>query len=282
MNRIEKKEETRSKKQEKRKQNITSALALKNKPMKTLPIPYSWINDLIPDGLPYHTSTILSGPGGTGKPLAEFAFVAAWLKAGGSVIGIPLQYSSIEFVRDSLLKLYQVDINDYPNQFVYIKFNPLIDNCKQVSDNTIEANLAIPKVWDESVIKAERMLKKTELETMVFGSALNLLLFSPTYKEATLANITSILNNDRTKTYVFSVSTSAYAEEIALWEDAADNLMLMRVEKPMKLYFNIERMLNVSYKTDEIIPPFTGEIILEIKKTANATRKKMLPEIKKI
>jgi len=250
--------------------------------MKTLPITYNWIKDLIPNGLPYHSSTIISGPGGTGKPLAEFAFVASWLKAGGSVIGIPLQYSSIDFVRNSLLKLYQLDINDYSNRFVYIQFDPLMDDYKQVSNNTIKANLLKPNVWNESVTLAETMVEKTELGTMVFGAALNLLLFSPTYRKPTLENIISILKNDKTKTHIYSVSTSAYADDVKLWEEAADNLMLMRMEKPMKLFFNIERMQGVNYKTDEINLPFSDEVMLEIKETAEASRKKMLPEIKKI
>ncbi|MCD6543651.1 MAG: hypothetical protein J7K34_04015, partial [Flavobacteriaceae bacterium] len=66
--------------------------------MKSLKIEQEWLKELMPDGLPYPSSTIISGPGGSGKPLVEFAFVASWLKSGGSVIGIPLQYPSIDFV----------------------------------------------------------------------------------------------------------------------------------------------------------------------------------------
>jgi len=60
--------------------------------MKKLKLHHRWLNEMLPEGLPYPTSTLISGPGGSGKPLIDFAFVHDWLKAGGNVIFIPLQY----------------------------------------------------------------------------------------------------------------------------------------------------------------------------------------------
>lgn len=51
--------------------------------MKTLDLKQEWLRKLLPEGFPYPSSTLISGPGGTGKPLVVFAFVASWLKAGG-------------------------------------------------------------------------------------------------------------------------------------------------------------------------------------------------------
>ena len=50
--------------------------------MKTLELEQGWLQKLLPEGLPYPTSTLISGPGGTGKPLVELAFVSSWLRAG--------------------------------------------------------------------------------------------------------------------------------------------------------------------------------------------------------
>ena len=62
-------------------------------------IEYDWLKKLLPEGFPYPTSTLISGPGGRGKPRVGFVFVASWLKFGGSIIGIPLQYPTMELVK---------------------------------------------------------------------------------------------------------------------------------------------------------------------------------------
>ncbi len=43
---------------------------------------FKWLDDLLPEGILVPSSTLICGPGGTGKPLVEFAFVDAWLRAG--------------------------------------------------------------------------------------------------------------------------------------------------------------------------------------------------------
>ena len=250
--------------------------------MKTLKLEHQWLKKLIPEGLPYPTSTIISGPGGSGKPLVEFAFVASWLKSGGSLIGIPLQYPSVEFVKSAMLKLFDIDLDNYKKKFVNIQFDVDIDSYEQISDNEIRANLLKPEILNEVIDLAESLIEKSELGTLVFGSALNLLLFSPTYKDAALKNIETILKEDKSKTYIFSVSNSVYAEEIKHLEEAADNLMFTRMEKPMKLFFNIEKMAEVNFSYKEVNVPISKEILKEIKDVAEMSRKKILPKLKKI
>lgn len=250
--------------------------------MKTLKTEFEWLKKLIPEGLPYPTSTIISGPGGSGKPLIEFAFVASWLKSGGSLIGIPLQYPSVEFVKSAMLKLFDIDLDNYKKRFVNIQFDVDINSYEQISDNEIRANLLKPEIINEVIDLAGSLIEKSELGTLVFGSALNLLLFSPTYKDAALKNIETILKEDKSKTYIFSVSNSVYAEEIKHLEEAADNLMFTRMEKPMKLFFNIEKMSEVTFSDKEVSVPISKEILKEIKDVAEMSRKKILPKLKKI
>ena len=250
--------------------------------MKTLNIEHEWLKKLIPDGLPYPSSTIISGPGGSGKPLVEFAFVASWLKSGGSVIGIPLQYPSIDFVKSSMLKLFDIDLDKYNKKFVNIQFDVDIDTYEQISDNEIKANLLKPDVLNKVIGLADNQIEKSELGTLVFGSALNLLFFSPTYKDAALKNIETILKEDKSKTYIFSVSNSVFAEEIKSLENASDNLMFTRMEKPMKLFFNIEKMTGVKFSKKEVNVPISKEILKEIKDVAEVSRKRILPKLKKI
>ena len=93
--------------------------------MNSIKIEYDWLKKLLPEGFPYPTSTLISGPGGTGKPLVEFAFVASWLKFGGSIAGIPLQYPTMELVKTAMDKLYNLDLKNYLRKVVFIQFAPL-------------------------------------------------------------------------------------------------------------------------------------------------------------
>lgn len=156
-----------------------------------------------------------------------------------------------------------------------------INSCA-TSSNTLKANLLKPEVWDETINSAESMFNKTGPGTMVFGSALNLLLFSKTYKDSMLNKLKNALQQDKSRTYAFAVSTSILADEIKILEDAADNLMCTRIEKPMKLLLKIDRMKGVGFSGKESQVPISEEMLKEINEIAEITRKTRIPEIKKI
>jgi len=255
---------------------------LRKSNMKTIKIEYNWLSNLLPEGFLYPSSTLISGPGGTGKPLVEFAFVASWLKSGGSVIGIPLQYPTIEFVKTAMKKLYNIELKDYQGKIVIIQLDPHIDGYENIEDNVLKANLLKPEIWNRVIEIADSMIEKNSLGTMVFGAALNLLLFSPTYKNDVIGNLKNIIQSDKSKTYIFSASTSAFADEIKLWEEVADNLMFTRMDKPMKLYLKILKMKGVNFSKEEINIPISQEVFMEIKNIAEATRKRIIPEIMKV
>jgi archaellum biogenesis ATPase FlaH len=250
--------------------------------MKSITIEYDWLERLLPEGFPYPSSTLLSGAGGTGKPLVEFAFVASWLRSGGSVIAIPLQYPSMGFVDMAMARLYNVNLQEHEERVSYIKFELHIDKHETVGKNTLKANLLKPEAWDEAIKIADDMIKKSDLGTMVFGSALNLLLFSPTYRDRVFNKILDIIENEKSKTYIFSVSTSVYADEIGVWEDAADNVMYTRMEQPMRLFFRVTKTKGVSFLEEEIQVPISQDILAAIKEIAEATRKRIIPQIMEI
>ncbi len=250
--------------------------------MKTIKIKDEWLNKLLPEGFPYPSSTLISGPGGTGKPLVEFAFIASWLRYGGSVVSIPLQYPTMEFVKTAMNKLYSLNLEDYPRKTAYIQFDPHIDKYEKSGSNILKANLLKPEIWNRTMEIVEGMVEKTDLGTLIFGSALNLLLFSPTYKESTIKNIEEILKNDKNKTYIFSVSTSAFADKIKIWEDAVDNLMFTRMEESMNLFLKVLKMRGVGFSEEEVWVPIAREMFDDIKEVAEGTRKRIIPEITKI
>jgi archaellum biogenesis ATPase FlaH len=250
--------------------------------MIKLKLNIKWLDELLPGGVLVPSSTLISGPGGTGKPLVEFAFVSAWLKAGGSLIGIPLQYPTGELVITAIRNLYNIDLNKYHGRIVYIQFDPRADICERIGDDTLRANMAIPSIWDKTIRIAEKMIEKTDLGIMVFGSALNLLLFSKTYKSSMLNKLKETIHTDKSKTYIFAVSTTALADEIKILEDVADNLMFTRMEKPMRLFFKIVRMKGVEFLNKETEVPISEKMLQEIYKIAESTRKTRIPEIRNI
>ncbi|MBN1467055.1 hypothetical protein JXA02_14970 [candidate division KSB1 bacterium] len=250
--------------------------------MKRLKTDIMWLDTLLPEGLSIPSSTLISGPGGTGKPLVEFAFVSAWLKAGGSLIAIPLQYPKAELIHTAMKELYDLDLNDYGGKISYIQFDPHADICRKIGGDTIEANLVKPELWDEALLRAQDMLAASDFGMMVFGSALNLLLFSEKYKKANMDKLADLIKNDKSRSYAFAVSTTAFAREIEILEESADNLMFTRMEEPMQLFFRISKMKEVKFSSEEINVPIPQEMLAKIKRVAEATRKTRIPEIRKI
>jgi len=180
--------------------------------MKKLKLSQEWLIKLLPEGLPYPSSTLISGPGGSGKPLIGFSFIYDWLKAGGNVVFIALQYAETKFVKTSLRQLYNMDVDSYAGKVAYIQFGHNIETWEKINQNTLRANLLKPDIW----------------------------------------------------------------------EKAADNLMFARMEEKMKLYLSIDKINNEKVEPEEIQVPVKREILEQIKEVAECTRKREIPEIRKI
>ena len=243
----------------------------------------TWLDDLMPEGLPMRTSTLLSGPGGSGKPLIGDSFVAAWLRAGGSVVFMSLQYPSTDFINESLKTVAALDINAYADKVAFISLDATLDGMTDPTGNVFKANLVKPEIWDAAIEKACGMVPDEGPGIMVFGSALNLLLFSPTYGQALLEKMEALLRDDKRRTYIFSVSTSANREAIARLEAIADNLIIARSEKkPFRLYMNIVRMKDSPFSSEEVPVPIPQDSLAHVKEIAEHSRQRVIPLISKI
>lgn len=254
--------------------------------MKKFKIGEDWLDELVPDGLPVPSSTLISGEGGSGKPLLGFSIISSWLKQGGNSIFI-LTSTGRDFVEQSMKKIYDMDIAHYKENIEFIEFDPslapVVNSIEKFEDGAIKANLVNPEVWDKAVeMASQRLRRESELGTLVFCSAINLFLFSKTYRENILNRLRKLVKEDKTKTYLFTVSTSAYKEEISTLEAAADNLMFTRAEKPMKLFLKVASMKGVGFSQKEIEVPLRTEDLLTIKNLSEGTRKDLIPTIVKI
>jgi len=118
---------------------------------------------------------------------------------------------------------------------------------------------------------------------MVFGSALNLLLFSPTYGQEILERMETLLRDDKRRTYIFSVSTSANREAIARLEVVADNLIMTRSEKePFRLFVRVVRMQDGPFVSEEVQAAIPAQSLAHVKDVAEHSRKRVIPQISKI
>jgi KaiC/GvpD/RAD55 family RecA-like ATPase len=246
-----------------------------------------WLDRLMPEGIPIPSSTVISGPGGSGKPLIGLAVVASWLRQGGTVILVPLQYPDRTFTESDLTRLYHLQLSDYAGSFFFIKFDLDLDPepgaVEQLGSDEARANLVNPEAWARALDLADQALGLSDLGTLVYGSALNLLLFSPTYGEQMCARLETMLREDKSHTYLFTVSSSALKEKIATLEQAADHLMFTQMTRPeRKLHLRVARLRGAPYLDESIIAPFGRKALDAIKQMADASRVAQIPTIRKI
>lgn len=240
-----------------------------------------WFSAVAPEGIPVGASTVISGPGGSGKPLIGFAIVDAWLEAGGDIVFL-LTNSDAEFVYDTMDLLYDTDRETIDAGVEFVSFDPTMDATVEAIEETeagvIRGNLLEPAVWTETI---ERALARTEGSgpgTLLFGSALNLFMFSDTYRDAMLDTFVETAEREDL-TVLFTVSSSAYAEEIGRVEDAADTVLLTEMDEGT-LRLRGERSESVPLETDFVDVPFTSDELDHVREVAESSRDDLIPTIK--
>jgi KaiC/GvpD/RAD55 family RecA-like ATPase len=251
--------------------------------MKTLTMQEPWLARLLPQGWPLGTSTLITGPGGSGKPLIGGAVAARWLEAGGSVVFLSLQYPKLDFIGESLRRVAGVELMNHSGRVAFIELDAEMDGLEVAADNHIRANLVRPETWREALQVARGMVSAGGPGLLLFGSALNLLLFSPTYGKALLEEMKTTLMKSEEVTSLFSVSSSAKKELIVQLEAVADNLLVAHSARdPFRLFLQIRRMRYVPFYDAEIEVPFAPEMLQEVKEVADHSRRRVIPLISSI
>lgn len=242
----------------------------------------SWVDEILPKGFPTNTSTLVSGPGGSGKPLIGYIFASGWLRNGGAVIFL-LTSTTLEYLKNAM-RLLGASLDKYRRRVFFVELDPTIEGIEIVSDGHIRANFVKPDVWDEAIALASVYLSNSHppLGTMVVGAALNLLFFSSTYGRAIHEKIKGVLSVDKTKTYFFTVNIDVFKEMVEELERVSDNLMFSRMEKPMRLFLRVERVKGAPFEKKEIEVPLSKEILEEIRKEAERGKKNLIPAIKRL
>ncbi|OYT60218.1 hypothetical protein B6U71_01255 [Euryarchaeota archaeon ex4484_178] len=250
--------------------------------MKSIKLGIEWVDEILPEGFPVNTSTIVSGPGGSGKPLIGYIFASGWLRKGGKIVFM-LTSTTLEYLKSTMV-LLGANIDNYSGKIFVIELDPGMEGIERISDTHIKANFVKPEIWDESLKIADAYFENNGdgLGTMVVGAALNLLFFSSTYGRKIQRKIKETIEEDKSKTYFFTVNSDAFKDMVEELESSADNLMFSRMEQPMKLYLNIARMKDVPFVKEEVEVPLSKEVLEEIRKEAERGKKNLIPAIKRL
>lgn len=238
-----------------------------------------WLATLLPEGWPAGTSTVITGPGGSGKPLIGSVVAASWLEGGGSVVFMSLQYPDHTFIASGLRNVAGLDLASYRDRTAYLEFDATLDGLEE-RESGIRANLVKPEIWDEAIERGCALVPEDGPGILVLGSALNLLLFSPTYGAAVLDRMKRTIRDDKRRTYLFSVSSTARGEMIRSLETLADNLMMSwSTRDPFRLFMRIDRMQDVPFMSAEIEVPISPETLEEVKAVADHSRRRVIPQV---
>ena len=98
--------------------------------MEKLKLNVDWLDELLPEGFPLHTSTLVSGPGGSGKPLIGYIFASSFLKQGGNLIMILTSTTKGYVV--NVMKIFGVDLTKYDGRITYIELDVGIEEIEKI------------------------------------------------------------------------------------------------------------------------------------------------------
>lgn len=218
--------------------------------MNTLKFKEPWLRELLPEGLPFPSSTVIEGPMGAGKPIIAAAFIKSWLEKGGNIISMPLQFPDPEYTKQNLKELYGLDLKDYMEQVVFVSLQPQMQGIQEAGPNHFQANMIEPENWTKVIeLTKEKFSKDSDI--LFFSTALNLPLLAESKYEKLIDTLKFLFQQNSGLTYLFAVSSSMVANRVSQISHAADNLMEGHVTKDNNLRFRIINMKNAQYNSKE-------------------------------
>jgi hypothetical protein len=246
--------------------------------MNTIQTGFSWLDPVLPEGLPYPLNVVISGPGGAGKPLVAAMLNAAWLRNGGSLVHLLVNFN--RDYAEKLLTLFLPEIKNYENQISYIEFAPKMEGMEIVAPGMLRANILKPDTFDLAVEQAKKELGPSQLGPLVYGSAMNMLLFSKTYGKAIYQYLTEQVTH--AKNNLYTIANTVFEDEMDALEKAAKNLFYTHSEGILHLKFQIRKMVGVSFSKEEVPVPLTEEELHNVRMEAEKARQNLIPIIRNI
>jgi KaiC/GvpD/RAD55 family RecA-like ATPase len=245
-----------------------------------------WFDSLLPSGIPVPSSIVISGPSGTGKPFVGLALAGSWLRQGGRVIFAPVHPAYPELFEKGLQGLYGFSLRQYTDSHFFLLLDPDLDPREESVEveggNAIRCNFLNPVVFREALEVASASMEG-EGPVLIFLSALNLLLMSPTYGGEFFLMLLDTLREPGSWTYLLAASSSILAKKIIVLEQAADHLFVMkRVPEDRRVHLRAARVRDAGFCSDtapiDAMPDFIGEL----KNRAVASRRILIPKVSRV
>ena len=241
-----------------------------------------WLDEAFPEGLDVPSSTVITGPGGAGKPIIALGYVSAWLQQGGSVISAPLQFPDPDFISGNLVELYGVDPAEYAQDFLHVEFDPDIEGIQEVSHDHLKANVVTPDTWALILDEADSRFEDDELGTLFFATALNLPLFSRTYRAELLETFEDLFDAGDVTT-LFCLSTSMIEDVARSVASLSDNLLFADpLDDHETLHFRVDRATDVPFSSEDLEAPFTYEQLTAVKDRSDDYRVTPMDKIRAV
>ena len=245
-----------------------------------------WFDPILPCGVPVPSSILISGPSGTGKPLVGLAVAGSWLKQGGRVIFIPIHAAYRSLFESGLKSLHGLSLAEYSGSYFYILLDTEMDPREETLEvdggSTVRCNLVNPKIWSEALAVATASMEG-EGPILVFASALNVLLMSPSYGEQFFLMLLDTIRHTKGWTYLLAISSSILQKKAIVLEQAADHLFLMqRVPRKRQLHVRAARVRGAPFHVDPVPIPGMCDLLEEMKDEAVASRRILIPMVSRV
>ena len=245
-----------------------------------------WFDSIVPSGVPVPSSILISGPSGTGKPFVGLAVAGAWLKQGGRVIFIPIHAAYPSLFETGLKRVHDLSLQEYSGSHFFVlldtELEPREGAVEVAGSNAIRCNLLNPKVWREALAVASASMGG-DGPILVFASALNVLLMSPSYGEQFFLMLLDTIRDTGGLTYLLAISSSILQKKSIVLEQAADHLFLMkRAGRAGQLQVRAARVRGAPFQIDPVPVPSLPELIEELQEEALASRRLLIPTVSRV
>jgi len=255
--------------------------------MKVFQPELKWLADVFPEGIAVPSSTLISGPGGSGKPLIGLGVAAEWIRKGGSVVFIPLQYPGRGVVEEDMREAYGIRLSEFEASTAFVYFDRTMDPYKKrimlLKDGEIASNLANPDNFSRAIDLAALSLPNEGPGTLIFATAVNLLLFSESFAEAMHALLQRQLREDKRYSWLYTATTSTLVEKIASLEEAAENLLISeRPEPEGRPLLRAVRARHVRWREEAVELPLDFRMLQRMRQRAKESREVNIPALREI
>jgi KaiC/GvpD/RAD55 family RecA-like ATPase len=244
-----------------------------------------WFDALVPEGLPVPSSILLSGPSGTGKPFVGLALAASWLRLGGRVIFAPMHHGYRTLFQQGLRELLDADLRDFQGSHFFVLLDSELDASEPVveaeNNGAIRANLVNPRAWREALAAASAALEG-DGPILVFASALNLLLFSPTFGPQMFQMLLETIRGTGNWTYLLAMSSSILLKRAIVLEQAADHLFVVERVPRQRVQVRAIRVRDAPFCGEAVPVPVQPDFLEDLKNEAVASRRALIPAVSRI